>query len=114
MVGSIPLTSWSQLSQLCALPTSSPPPLLLVGESGKGAGAGKRESLDVVQVLFSNSQNMAVLSTLFQPQIQNSIWASVKDANSILARPRTDINHASCAGFVQEERLSGACMEVSY
>jgi len=31
----------------------------------------KRESLDTMQTLFSNSQNIHVLSILFQPQIQN-------------------------------------------
>lgn len=102
MVGNNPLTNWSQLFQLSPpfnlIATSSIFPLR---RSGKGPGAGKRESLAVLQVLFSSSQNTVVLSALFQAPIQNAIWAAVMDANSIPTRPRTVLNQASW--FVQEE-----------
>lgn len=46
---------FGQLAQQCPPPNLLVKPILLVRESGKGAGAGKRETLDVVQELFSNS-----------------------------------------------------------
>lgn len=85
------------------------PPSCLYGKAGKGQD-GKQESLGVVQVLFSNSQNIAVLPALFQPQIQGTKWAA--DIDFILARPSIVINHESSWG--QEESLSGTSVEVSY
>lgn len=47
------------------LPTTS----LLTEERGR---VEKIENINAVQVLFSNSQNCSVLSTLFKSQIQNT------------------------------------------
>lgn len=61
------MASLGQLSQLCPFPTSCPPQPTCCG-----GRAGKRESFDTVQELFSHSQNAGVLPALFFSQMQRT------------------------------------------
>lgn len=106
-VWNIPLISWGQLSQLCPLPTSgSPPAYFLWG------AAGKREWLDAVQALFSNSQTVDVLSTNFYAQMQkhSTTWAAVKEVSSIPARSPEEY---WCCGYRVPFSVS-VCVAVSW
>jgi len=84
-VWNIPLVSSGQLSWLCPLPTAYSPPAYSLrrwrGVEGK--------SLDAVQALLSNSQNINVLPTLFLATDckHSTILAATKKVDSIPARP---------------------------
>jgi len=79
-----------QLSRLCCLPASYPPPNLLAGVGAECRR--KRESLHAVQVLFSNSQNTGVSSTCSVTDLEPStLWVAVRKGDSIPARLSTHV-----------------------
>lgn len=88
------------------LPVSCLPTFYLLG----WCSVSYRESLNNVQALFSNSQNISLLSTMLTTNpTRGSIQAAIKKVNSIPARPRTnmkfhlrDINLCLCQKFTED------------
>lgn len=57
-----------------------------------GQSAGKRESLDAVQALFTKSQSTGLLSTVLATNPKHrTIWAAMREVNSVPARPSTEV-----------------------
>lgn len=65
------LANLGQLSWLHSLSTSYPPLAYTLGCAGNKVG--KRIGIEAAQALFSDSQNIKVLTTQFQPLIQSPL-----------------------------------------
>lgn len=77
-----------------AVPGTSPLNLLPTPslQGFEGGGRGSRESLDAVQALFSNRQNIGALPTPFQPQVQGTelyglLWRTPFQPNLVQSPP---------------------------
>lgn len=67
-----------------------------------GQSAGKRESLDAVQALFTKSQSTGLLSTVLATNPKHrTIWAAMREVNSIPARPSTAIIQNNSSSFAK-------------
>lgn len=98
IVCNIPLANLGELSHLCPLPVSCPPPAYSLGSR-----VGKKEILDDMQALSSSKYHCANSAILATNPEHSTVWAATKNVNSIPAGPS-----AACKPTEPKHRTSTA------